>query len=182
MEQAETVKTSRHAGKLNRLSSLQKSLLTAAYNNYCKNIRLPHMGIDRSGFPSPSFAQIRAGFRWNDSWPNFNELHLYTPDAIAIHLGIRFRLQGRHGSAQWFNLSGKHSTRTWKSIEVDPEKYNIAQAAIFRSFKRLDDRGLVKHFKRSAMDGSGIKLTEQGIEVATTLTGINATQRSWITD
>lgn len=45
----ETVKTS-HAGKLNRLSLLQKSLLTAAYNNYCKNIRLPHMGIDRAVF------------------------------------------------------------------------------------------------------------------------------------
>jgi hypothetical protein len=182
MEQTETVKTSRHAGKLNRLSALQKSLLTAAYENYCQNTRLPHVGIDRSVFPSPSFAEIRAGFRLDESWPKFDELHLYTPDAIAIHLGLRFRLHGRGGSCQWFNLSEKYSIRNAQSVSVDPKKYNIAQSAIFRSFKRLDERGLVAHFKRSAMDGSGVKLTEHGIEVATILTGIIATQRSWVTN
>ena len=176
----ETVKTSQHAGKLNRLSALQITLLKEAYCNYCKDRRLPHTGIDRTDFPSPSFAEMRVGFRRDESWPNFNALHLYTPDAIAIHLGIGFRLQGRGGSQQWFNLSGKNNERTYKSRNVDSEKYNVAQAAIFRSFKRLDERGLVIHFKRSAMDGSGIKLTEIGIDVATILTGIDATQRSWI--
>jgi hypothetical protein len=175
----ETVKTSCMAGNLNRLSKLQKSILTMAYNNYCNNTRLPHTGIDRSIFPSLSFADIRAGLSWDESWPEFNKLHLYTTDAVAFHLGINFRLQHRHGSCQWFQLSDKYSCRYWASIKVDSKQYNVAQASIYRAFKRLDERKLIVHYKRASFDGSGIKLTESGIDFAKKITGIKPKKRSW---
>lgn len=176
----ETVKTSRTAGNLNRLSKLQKSILTLAYRHYCDDPRLPHTGVDRARFPCPSFNDIRAGFTWDETWPTFNTLHIYTPEAMANYLGVSFG-RARLGSGQWFHLSGEWTGRKWKSVAVDPDRYAVAHAAIYRAFMRLAARGLVKHFRRAAWDGSGVNLTESGLEAARAITGNAVSPRSWET-
>ncbi len=167
---------------LNRLSKLQKLLLCSAYQIYADKPRLSAADMDFSPWPPLSFSDVRAGLAEDPTRPHHTP-HLFTPEAIAVYLGIApeiWKRWERLDRGQWF-YRGQWSSRSWRSAYVDHKQYATAHAAVCRSFSRLMQRDLVRHYHRAVFDNSAIRLTYSGIDLGWRLTNIQPKARSWET-
>lgn len=144
---------------INRLSKLQRKILIAAYQRYAAD---------------PGLAPVNTASQFgHENAPKIGVAHLYSHQAVARYLGCQG--YGNEGYGNHFTLS----TKTWRRPDADIASYRTAQAAISRSFARLESRGLAERMERGFMYAGGIQLTEKGIALGRELTGIKPIPRTW---
>lgn len=98
---------------------------------------------------------------------------LLARDAIeAVYPGLRYCKESRHDLERIYDSSGVHigarrlHPYCYEEVWKDSPELRRAKAAISRTFRRLEERGLVKRMEAAYSRWAGIKLTERGREVA----------------
>ncbi len=144
-------------GSTSKLSELQRFILIEAARS------IPELEKRAEGENAWMRGCVEIGWLKPDFKPiEPRDLSHITRNAILTEF---FKLSLRkHRFRQWITDS---DTNRIDAETAGPDRYNRANASLYRAVRRLEARGLIKRMSKRR---AGLRLTEQGIAVATSLT------------
>lgn len=104
----------------------------------------------------------------------YGDLDLYSPEILERVYG--FPVEERYG---WFGkvtTRGDPTRQHFRLAVIGRARYNSAQAAVSRAFRRLQERGLVERQRGAYAAWHGINLTPEGADQAKRLTECHIVQ------
>lgn len=93
---------------------------------------------------------------------------LYLHEAIHEVFGVPYGVMWSGTDQEYTEADARHPGRQFFR-EVDARRVNAARASTSRAFLRLHDRGLCELYSGAATQWAGIRLTEEGVKVAESL-------------